>query len=150
MRFLNTVFIFKSNRGFNILCYTIFQTHSFTFSENLSTGTLNFNMEKCSRQDLLFIKKSSQYFLFNVYESCCIANNRPDHYTLLTTLVCLLVLEFGQEDYLVELVGFVLGIQVLLLLFFFCHADVTSYLIYLSKELVSFTRRCQDTKCRNG
>ncbi|XP_066918640.1 protein EFR3 homolog B-like [Clytia hemisphaerica] len=80
-------------------------------SEHLTTGELNFTVEKCSRQDLLFIRKNSQYFLFNLYESCCIHSNKPRHYNLLTNIVCLLVLEFGQEDYLVELVAFVLGIQ---------------------------------------
>ena len=41
------------------------------------------------------------------------------HYNLLTSIVCLLVLEFGQEDYLVELVSFVLGVQVSFLSFSF-------------------------------
>jgi len=80
--------------------------------QQLTTGDLNFTVEKCSRQDLLFIKKNSHYFLFNIYESCCVQSNKAEHYNLLTSIVCLLVLEFGQEDHLVELVSFVLGIQV--------------------------------------
>ena len=98
----------------NFPCLFVLTNNFFplSHSEHLTTGELNFTVEKCSRQDLLFIRKNSQYFLFNLYESCCIHNNKPRHYNLLTNIVCLLVLEFGQEDYLVELVAFVLGIQV--------------------------------------
>lgn len=83
--------------------------------DNLSlystTGELTFNIEKCSRQDSVFMKKNSQYFYFHLYQSCRLLNNRPCDIKLLTDIICLLALEFGEEDVIVELVGFVLGIQ---------------------------------------
>lgn len=60
----------------------------------------------------MFFFQNSHNILFPLYQSCQLLNNRPTHYVLLTEIICLLVLEFGQEDYLVELVAFVLGVQV--------------------------------------
>jgi hypothetical protein len=82
--------------------------------EKLSSYSVSeqpFNIEQCSRQDSVFMKKNSQNFKYHIYESCKLSSNRPEHYKLLAYALCLLVIEFGEEHMIVELVGFVLSIQ---------------------------------------
>uniref|UniRef100_T2M3A5 Protein EFR3 homolog B n=1 Tax=Hydra vulgaris TaxID=6087 RepID=T2M3A5_HYDVU len=75
---------------------------------------LTWHIDKCSRQDASFIHKNNQDFCFHIYESCCLANNTNTNFKLLTFIVCLLTLEFGDEE-IVEFVSFVLGLQNLML-----------------------------------
>lgn len=114
-------------------------------SKTTCASDISFNMEKCSRHDSNFIKKNVQQLMFYVYESCCVVSNVKENLELLSYIISLLVLEFGEEENIVELIGFVLGLQKLarnketklsllqqsclhslVLLFFFLIADLTT------------------------
>lgn len=78
---------------------------------SLTGEDVSFNFEKCSRQDSMFFKKYRQSFFYYIYESCQQQTNKPINLKLLSHFICLLLLECQEEDHVVELVGFVLGLQ---------------------------------------
>ncbi|GAB6029335.1 hypothetical protein CHUAL_005104 [Chamberlinius hualienensis] len=97
----------------------------------VSGGDLN--TEKCSRQDVMFMKKNGQDFCMCVYNNIQFANNKRENFDALHATLFLLAVEVSNEDIIVDLIRLTLGIQELALSSpmtdqqrFYVHAAVAS------------------------
>lgn len=69
------------------------------------------HVEKCSRQDTVFMKKNGPDLLSHIYENAQLSNNLPTNYQALYTTLALLCVELGSEDVLIELLRLMFAIQ---------------------------------------
>uniref|UniRef100_L7M9J5 Uncharacterized protein n=1 Tax=Rhipicephalus pulchellus TaxID=72859 RepID=L7M9J5_RHIPC len=69
------------------------------------------HVEKCSRQDTVFMKKNGPDLLSHIYENAQLSNNLPSNYQALYTTLALLCVELGSEDVLIELLRLMFAIQ---------------------------------------
>uniref|UniRef100_A0A131YZ51 Transmembrane protein cmp44E n=1 Tax=Rhipicephalus appendiculatus TaxID=34631 RepID=A0A131YZ51_RHIAP len=69
------------------------------------------HVEKCSRQDTVFMKKNGPDLLSHIYENAQLSNNLPANYQALYTTLALLCVELGSEDVLIELLRLMFAIQ---------------------------------------
>ncbi|ESO87502.1 hypothetical protein LOTGIDRAFT_166379 [Lottia gigantea] len=72
---------------------------------------LNLTIEKSSRQDILFMKKSGMQFYWHIYENMQMTSNRVDNFEALYCTMCLLAVELGDGEILIELFRLALDIQ---------------------------------------
>lgn len=68
-------------------------------------------VEKCSRQDTVFMKKNGPDLLSHIYENAQLPNNQPANFQALYTTLALLCVELGSEDVLIELLRLMFAIQ---------------------------------------
>lgn len=68
-------------------------------------------LEKCSRQDTVFMRKHGPDILYHVYENAQLANNGPANFQALFTTLALLCVELGSEDVLIDLLRLMFAIQ---------------------------------------
>ncbi|XP_077495686.1 protein EFR3 homolog stmA isoform X3 [Amblyomma americanum] len=68
-------------------------------------------VEKCSRQDTVFMKKNGPDLLSHIYENAQLPNNLPTNFQALYTTLALLCVELGSEDVLIELLRLMFAIQ---------------------------------------
>ncbi|XP_064486988.1 protein EFR3 homolog B-like isoform X2 [Ornithodoros turicata] len=68
-------------------------------------------VEKCSRQDTVFLKKYGPDLLYSIYENVQLLNNGPSNFQAMYTTMALLCVELGSEDVLIELLRLVFAIQ---------------------------------------
>ncbi|XP_075525945.1 protein EFR3 homolog stmA [Dermacentor variabilis] len=69
------------------------------------------HVEKCSRQDTVFMKKNGPDLLSHIYENAQLPNNLPGNFQALYTTLALLCVELGSEDVLIELLRLMFAIQ---------------------------------------
>ncbi|XP_038653273.1 protein EFR3 homolog B [Scyliorhinus canicula] len=73
---------------------------------------LMLKVDKCSRQDTLFMKKHSQTLYRYIYMSCKQENNSHIHYDALYAMLALISVELANEEVVVDLIRVVLALQV--------------------------------------
>uniref|UniRef100_A0A0P6K419 Protein EFR3 homolog B n=3 Tax=Heterocephalus glaber TaxID=10181 RepID=A0A0P6K419_HETGA len=86
--------------------------HKFSTISTLSDiAVLKLKVDKCSRQDTVFMKKHSQQLYRHIYLSCKEETNMQKHYEALYGLLVLISIELANEEVLVDLIRLVLAVQ---------------------------------------
>uniref|UniRef100_A0A8K9X5G9 EFR3 homolog Ba (S. cerevisiae) n=1 Tax=Oncorhynchus mykiss TaxID=8022 RepID=A0A8K9X5G9_ONCMY len=129
-------------------------THKFTFLRSVilsDISVLKLKMDKCSRQDNLFMKKHGQRLYRHIFLTCSEENSGRSHYQALYTLLALLSVELANEEVVVDLIRLALALQDLALanderlsLYNRCavHALSAAYLSLIS-QLTTVPAFCQ-------
>uniref|UniRef100_A0A6Q2Y410 EFR3 homolog Ba (S. cerevisiae) n=1 Tax=Esox lucius TaxID=8010 RepID=A0A6Q2Y410_ESOLU len=127
-------------------------THKFTLLSILSDiSVLKLKVEKCSRQDNLFMKKHGHRLYRHIFLACLEENSGRSHYEALFTLLALLSVELANEEVVVDLIRLALALQDLALanderlsLYNRCavHALCAAYLSLIS-QLTTVPAFCQ-------
>ncbi|MCJ8743967.1 hypothetical protein PDJAM_G00100660 [Pangasius djambal] len=74
-------------------------------------SVLKLKMEKCSRQDNLFMKKHAQQLYRHIYLSCKEQSSVQPHYEMLYALLALISMELANEEVVVDLIRLALALQ---------------------------------------
>uniref|UniRef100_A0A8C0LMG4 EFR3 homolog B n=1 Tax=Canis lupus dingo TaxID=286419 RepID=A0A8C0LMG4_CANLU len=86
--------------------------HKFSTISTLSDiSVLKLKVDKCSRQDTVFMKKHSQQLYRHIYLSCKEETNIQKHYEALYGLLALISIELANEEVVVDLIRLVLAVQ---------------------------------------
>ncbi|XP_077008410.1 protein EFR3 homolog B [Tamandua tetradactyla] len=86
--------------------------HKFSTISTLSDiSVLKLKVDKCSRQDTVFMKKHSQQLYRHIYLSFKEETNVQKHYEALYGLLALLSIELANEEVVVDLIRLVLAVQ---------------------------------------
>uniref|UniRef100_A0A4W2H264 EFR3 homolog B n=1 Tax=Bos indicus x Bos taurus TaxID=30522 RepID=A0A4W2H264_BOBOX len=86
--------------------------HKFSTISTLSDiSVLKLKVDKCSRQDTIFMKKHSQQLYRHIYLSCKEETNIHKHYEALYGLLALISIELANEEVVVDLIRLVLAVQ---------------------------------------
>ncbi|XP_032072335.1 protein EFR3 homolog B isoform X2 [Thamnophis elegans] len=86
--------------------------HKFqTISTISDISILKLKVDKCSRQDTVFMKKHSQQLYRHMYFTCKEDNNGHTHYEAVYSLLALISIELANEEVVVDLIRLVLAIQ---------------------------------------
>uniref|UniRef100_A0A3B4A166 EFR3 homolog Ba (S. cerevisiae) n=1 Tax=Periophthalmus magnuspinnatus TaxID=409849 RepID=A0A3B4A166_9GOBI len=75
-------------------------------------SVLKLKVDKCSRQDNLFMKKHGQQLYRHIYLGCKEQSSGREHYQTLFTLLALLSVELANEEVVVDLIRLSLALQV--------------------------------------
>uniref|UniRef100_H3AV57 EFR3 homolog B n=1 Tax=Latimeria chalumnae TaxID=7897 RepID=H3AV57_LATCH len=78
-------------------------------------SVLKLKVDKCSRQDTLFMKKHAQNLYRHIYTSCKDESNTQAHYEALYAMLALISMELANEEVVVDLIRLVLALQELAL-----------------------------------
>ncbi|KAM4694157.1 protein EFR3 homolog B [Discoglossus pictus] len=78
-------------------------------------AVLKLKVDKCSRQDALFMKKHCQQLYRHIYLSCNDPSNMQAHFKALYGLLVMISVELANEDVVVDLIRLVLAVQELAL-----------------------------------
>ncbi|KAK7907815.1 hypothetical protein WMY93_016427 [Mugilogobius chulae] len=114
-------------------------------------SVLKLKVDKCSRQDNLFMKKHGQQLYRHIYLGCKEQSSGREHYQTLFTLLALLSVELANEEVVVDLIRLSLALQDLALsndeglpVFNRCavHALVAAYLNLIC-QLTTVPAFCQ-------
>lgn len=74
-------------------------------------GSLHLTIQMDPRHDLLFMKKSGMQLYWHLIENLQLETNRVDNFEALYCTMCLLALEVGQDEVIIELCRLALDIQ---------------------------------------
>lgn len=74
-------------------------------------ASLDLTVKINSRQDLLFMKKSGMQLYWHILENLQLESNRVDNFEAIYCTMCLLCLEVGQDEVIIELLRLALDIQ---------------------------------------
>lgn len=74
-------------------------------------SVLKLKVDKCSRQDNLFMKKHGQQLYRHIYLGCKEQSSGQRHYETLFTLLALLSVELANEEVVVDLIRLALALQ---------------------------------------
>uniref|UniRef100_A0A3B3YMP3 EFR3 homolog B n=1 Tax=Poecilia mexicana TaxID=48701 RepID=A0A3B3YMP3_9TELE len=74
-------------------------------------SVLKLKVDKCSRQDNLFMKKHGQHLCRHIYLGCKELNSDQQHYETLYALLGLLSVELANEEVVVDLIRLALALQ---------------------------------------
>ncbi|KAM6915538.1 protein EFR3 homolog B isoform 1-T1 [Xenentodon cancila] len=74
-------------------------------------SVLKLKVDKCSRQDNLFMKKHGQHLYRHIYLGCKEESSGREHYETLFALLGLLSVELANEEVVVDLIRLALGLQ---------------------------------------
>ncbi|XP_007475991.1 protein EFR3 homolog B isoform X2 [Monodelphis domestica] len=86
--------------------------HKFSTISTLSDiSVLKLKVDKCSRQDTVFMKKHSQQLYRHIYMSCKEESNVQKHYEALYSMLALISIELANEEVVVDLIRLVLAVQ---------------------------------------
>ncbi|EDL01381.1 mCG7958, partial [Mus musculus] len=86
--------------------------HKFSTISTLGDiSVLKLKVDKCSRQDTVFMKKHSQQLYRHIYLSCKEETNIQKHYEALYGLLALISIELANEEVVVDLIRLVLAVQ---------------------------------------
>ncbi|XP_075716948.1 protein EFR3 homolog B isoform X1 [Rhinoderma darwinii] len=86
--------------------------HKFsTISTVPDIAVLKLKVDKCSRQDTLFMKKHAQQLYRHIYLSCNDPCNVQAHYEALYALLVMISIELANEEVVVDLIRLVLAVQ---------------------------------------
>ncbi|KAJ7988698.1 hypothetical protein DPEC_G00311930 [Dallia pectoralis] len=87
-------------------------THKFTLLSILADiSVLKLKVDKCSRQDNLFMKKNGQRLYRHIFVACLEENSGRSHYEALFSLLALLSVELANEEVVVDLIRLALALQ---------------------------------------
>uniref|UniRef100_A0A8C7GR82 EFR3 homolog B n=1 Tax=Oncorhynchus kisutch TaxID=8019 RepID=A0A8C7GR82_ONCKI len=76
-------------------------------------SVLKLKVDKCSRQDNLFMKKHAQQLYRHIYLACKEQSSGPQHFETLYTLLALISMELANEEVVVDLIRLALALQVI-------------------------------------
>ncbi|KTF92735.1 hypothetical protein cypCar_00014637, partial [Cyprinus carpio] len=76
-------------------------------------SVLKLKVDKCSRQDNLFMKKHSQRLYRHIYLACKEESSVQRHFESLYTLLALICVELANEEVVVDLIRLALALQVI-------------------------------------
>lgn len=76
-----------------------------------SIQELDLTVEKCSRQDMLFMKKHGHEIFLHIYDNMCFPNNRSENSDALYCTLALLCVEVGSEEALMDMLRLTLALQ---------------------------------------
>ncbi|KAM3861107.1 protein EFR3 homolog B [Diretmus argenteus] len=82
-----------------------------TISIITDISVLKLKVDKCSRQDNLFMKKHGQQLYRHIYLGCKEQSSGRQHYETLFTLLALLSMELANEEVVVDLIRLALALQ---------------------------------------
>uniref|UniRef100_A0A8C3KB60 EFR3 homolog B n=1 Tax=Calidris pygmaea TaxID=425635 RepID=A0A8C3KB60_9CHAR len=74
-------------------------------------SVLKLKVEKCSRQDTVFMKKHGQQLYRHIYLICKEESNVQAHYEALYSMLMLISIELANEEVMVDLIRLVLAVQ---------------------------------------
>uniref|UniRef100_A0A493TXS5 EFR3 homolog B n=1 Tax=Anas platyrhynchos platyrhynchos TaxID=8840 RepID=A0A493TXS5_ANAPP len=74
-------------------------------------SVLKLKVEKCSRQDTVFMKKHGQQLYRHIYLICKEESNVQAHYEALYSMLMLISIELANEEVVVDLIRLVLAVQ---------------------------------------
>ncbi|XP_051868622.1 protein EFR3 homolog B-like isoform X3 [Pristis pectinata] len=127
--------------------------HKFSHVSIISDiSVLMLKVDKCSRQDTLFMKKHSQTLYRYIYLICKQQNNSHIHYDAIYAMLALISVELANEEVVVDLIRVVLALQELSLnnednlpMWSRCaiHALASAYLNFIS-QLTTLPAFCQN------
>uniref|UniRef100_A0A8C3IFJ7 Protein EFR3 homolog B n=1 Tax=Chrysemys picta bellii TaxID=8478 RepID=A0A8C3IFJ7_CHRPI len=84
-----------------------------TISTINDISVLKLKVDKCSRQDTVFMKKHSQQLYRHIYLTSKEESNVQPHYEALYSMLALISIELANEEVVVDLIRLVLAVQVL-------------------------------------
>ncbi|TRY86916.1 hypothetical protein DNTS_002194 [Danionella cerebrum] len=107
-------------------------------------SVLKLKVDKCSRQDNLFMKKHAQHLYRHIYLCCKEASSIQPHFEKLYSLLALISMELANEEVVVDLIRLALALQETLPVFNRCavHALSSAYLNLIS-QLTTVPAFCQ-------
>uniref|UniRef100_U3IY70 Protein EFR3 homolog B n=1 Tax=Anas platyrhynchos platyrhynchos TaxID=8840 RepID=U3IY70_ANAPP len=82
-----------------------------TISTISDISVLKLKVEKCSRQDTVFMKKHGQQLYRHIYLICKEESNVQAHYEALYSMLMLISIELANEEVVVDLIRLVLAVQ---------------------------------------
>lgn len=82
---------------------------------SLDVVNADLNIEKCSRQDVLFMKKNGQDLYMCIYRNLELPNNRIENIDALYCTMALLAVEVTNEDVMIDIIRLMLAVQELAL-----------------------------------
>ncbi|KAM9155631.1 protein EFR3 homolog B [Pangshura tecta] len=82
-----------------------------TISTINDISVLKLKVDKCSRQDTVFMKKHSQQLYRHIYLTCKEESNVQPHYEALYSMLALISVELANEEVVVDLIRLVLAVQ---------------------------------------
>ncbi|KAH9489796.1 membrane anchoring protein efr3a [Bulinus truncatus] len=86
-----------------------FKLKCITLPEDIST--LHLTIKNNDRHDLLFMKKSGMQLYWHILENLQLESNKVDNFEAIYCTMCLLGIEVGQDEVIIELVRLALDIQ---------------------------------------
>ncbi|KAG1701654.1 Protein EFR3 B [Nymphon striatum] len=99
-------------------------------------------IEKCPSQDKTFIRKHGSELFLHLYENLEMITNMKENYESLYVTLVLLTIELGAEEFIIELLRFILAVQEMANTpgfkqchRFALHAVVASYMYFLQQLL---------------
>jgi len=84
-------------------------------------SVLKLKVDKCSRQDNLFMKKHSHRLYRHIYLACKEESSVQRHFESLHMLLGLICVELANEEVVVDLIRLALALQVFLSLLVICR-----------------------------
>ncbi|XP_059138691.1 protein EFR3 homolog B-like isoform X1 [Physella acuta] len=98
------------------ILHTLFDRHGNAFKLKHITlpkdiATLHLTIKINNRHDLLFMKKSGMQLYWHILENLQLESNRVDNFEAIYCTMCLICLEVGQDEVIIELVRLALDIQ---------------------------------------
>ncbi|XP_067150973.1 protein EFR3 homolog B isoform X2 [Apteryx mantelli] len=86
--------------------------HKFSAISTISDiSVLKLKVDKCSRQDTVFMKKHAQQLYRHIYLTCKEESNVQAHYEALYSMLVLISIELANEEVVVDLIRLVLAVQ---------------------------------------
>ncbi|XP_025049852.1 protein EFR3 homolog B isoform X1 [Alligator sinensis] len=86
--------------------------HKFSTVSTISDiSVLKLKVDKCSRQDTVFMKKHAQQLYRHIYLTCKEEGNLQSHYEALYSMLALISIELANEEVVVDLIRLVLAVQ---------------------------------------
>ncbi|XP_026702161.1 protein EFR3 homolog B [Athene cunicularia] len=82
-----------------------------TISTISDISVLKLKVDKCSRQDTVFMKKHGQQLYRHIYLICKEESNVQAHYEALYSMLMLISIELANEEVVVDLIRLVLAVQ---------------------------------------
>ncbi|XP_063186823.1 protein EFR3 homolog B isoform X2 [Chroicocephalus ridibundus] len=82
-----------------------------TISTISDISVLKLKVDKCSRQDTVFMKKHGQQLYRHIYLICKEESNVQAHYEALYSMLMLISIELANEEVMVDLIRLVLAVQ---------------------------------------
>ncbi|KFV57284.1 Protein EFR3 B, partial [Gavia stellata] len=82
-----------------------------TISTISDISVLKLKVDKCSRQDTVFMKKHGQQLYRHIYLICKEETNVQAHYEALYSMLMLISIELANEEVMVDLIRLVLAVQ---------------------------------------
>uniref|UniRef100_A0A8C7ED60 Protein EFR3 homolog B n=1 Tax=Nothoprocta perdicaria TaxID=30464 RepID=A0A8C7ED60_NOTPE len=85
--------------------------HKFSTIRYPDISVLKLKVDKCSRQDTVFMKKHAQQLYRHIYLTCKEESNVQAHYEALYSMLVLISIELANEEVVVDLIRLVLAVQ---------------------------------------